>query len=203
MKTAKNVIVLTLITVIAGFLLGYVYDITKEPIEQSALKAKQEAYKTVFSDATEFAELDGFDSDVVSSTIQSKGFEYNTIDEALLAKSSSGEALGYVFTVSSNEGYGGLITLSMGVKNDGTLNGIEFLTLSETAGLGMNADTDEFKSQFKGMNVSQVSYTKTGKQNDYEIDAISGATITTSAVTNAVNAGLNYFSSIAGGGLNE
>ena len=91
----------------------------------------------------------------------------------------------------------------MGIMNDGTINGIEFLSLSETAGLGMKADTDEFKSQFKGMHVASISYTKTGKQNDYEIDAISGATITTSAVTNAVNAGLTYFNTIAGGAGNE
>lgn len=203
MKMVKNVVVLTIITVLAGFLLGYVYDITKEPIENASLKAKQEAYKTVFADASEFVELEGFDSEVVSNTIMAKGFEYNSIDEALVAKSSSGEALGYVFTVSSNEGYGGLITLSMGVKNDGTLNGIEFLTLSETAGLGMNADTPEFKSQFNNMNAASIVYTKAGKSADYEIDAISGATITTNAVTNAVNAGLDYFSTLNGGADNE
>ena len=66
----------------------------------------------------------------------------------------------------------------------------------------MKADTDEFKSQFKGMHVASISYTKTGKQNDYEIDALSGATITTKAVLNAVNGGLLYIRTVMGGVAN-
>ena len=203
MKTAKNVIVLTVITVLAGFLLGYVYDITKGPIADATEKAKQEAYKSVFQSAESFTEVPGFNSDIASSGVNNAGIASVTIDEALEAKDASGNTLGYVVTVTSPEGYGGDVQLSMGIANDGTINGIEFLSLSETAGLGMKADTVEFKSQFNGMQVAQVSYTKTGKQNDYEIDAISGATITTSAVTNAVNAGLVYFDTIAGGEGNE
>ncbi|MDO4188865.1 MAG: RnfABCDGE type electron transport complex subunit G [Lachnospiraceae bacterium] len=203
MKTAKNVIVLTIITVLAGFLLGYVYDITKGPIADATEKAKQQAYRSVFSSADKFEEIKGFDADIATNGVSSAGIKGVSIDEALEAKDSSGSVLGYVITVTSSEGYGGDVKLSMGIANDGTLNGIEFLSLSETAGLGMNADTVEFKSQFSGLNAKQISYTKTGKQNDYEIDAISGATITTSAVTNAVNAGLSYFSAIAGGESNE
>ena len=123
----------------------------------------------------------------------------DSIEDAYKAVDASGNKLGYVFVIITKEGYGGDIQLSMGVTNDGTINGIEFLSLSETAGLGMNADTDDFKSQFAGMHVAQVSFTKTGKQNDYEIDAISGATITTTAVTKAVNGGLYYFQSLNGG----
>jgi hypothetical protein len=84
----------------------------------------------------------------------------------------------------------------MGVQLDGTTNGISFLSLSETAGLGMEADTDSFKVQFEGKNVEQFRYTKSGATVDEEIDALSGATITTNAVTNAVNAGLTYVQSI-------
>lgn len=199
MKTAKNVIVLTIITVMAGFLLGYVYDITKGPIADATEKAKQEAYRSVFNTADSFEDVSGFNSDIATSGVTSSGIVGVTIDEALIAKDSSGNNLGYVITATSSEGYGGDITLSMGINNDGTINGIEFLEISETAGLGMRADSEEFKSQFKGMQVASVSYTKTGKQADYEIDAISGATITTGAVTNIVNAGLCYFSSLSGG----
>ena len=198
MKAVKNVVVLTIITVLAGFLLGYVYDLTKAPIEEATLKAKEEAYRNVFPKADSFEPVDGFDSNIATNGINMAGFEDVTIDEALTSLDASGNVLGYVFTVTSKEGYGGDIQLSMGISDDGTINGIEFLSIQETAGLGMKADSDEFKSQFKGMNVKQISYTKTGKVNDYEIDAISGATITTNAVTNAVNAGLFYFDSVFG-----
>lgn len=199
MKSLKNVVVLTLITVIFGFLLGFVHDITKEPIEEANLKAKQEAFKSVFPMAESFGEI----SDETSEPIGTTSNPNVTIDEVLSALDKDGKVIGYVFTITTKEGYGGDIKLSMGVSSDGTLNGIEFLSISETAGLGMNADTDEFKSQFTNMHVSQISYTKTGRQKDYEIDAISGATITTNAVTNAVNAGLSYFADISGGGDNE
>jgi len=203
MKTAKNVIVLTIITVLAGFLLGYVYDITKEPIAKATESAKQNAYKSVFASADSFNEVAGFDTASASLAATNAGINGVSVDEALEAVDASGNVLGYVLTVTSSEGYGGNVTLSMGVTNDGSINGIEFLSLSETAGLGMKADTPEFKSQFAGMKAAQISYTKTGKQADYEIDAISGATITTNAVTNAVNAGLCYFSTLSGGATNE
>ena len=140
MKAAKNIIVLTIITVLAGFLLGYVYDITKEPIEEATLKAKQEAYSSVFSSANSFTELAGFDSSVATNGVINAGISGVSIDEALEAKDASGNLLGFVFTVTSSEGYGGDVQLSMGVTNDGILNGISLLSISETAGLGMQAE---------------------------------------------------------------
>lgn len=77
------------------------------------------------------------------------------------------------------------------------------LSISETAGLGMKADEDEFKDQFKDKNVEQFFYTKTGESGDNMIDAISGATITTNAVTNAVDSALVYFQNELGGEGNE
>ena len=67
----------------------------------------------------------------------------------------------------------------------------------------MEADTDSFKSQFAGKKVDKFQYTKSGATVDEEIDALSGATITTNAVTNAVNAGLEYVKSINGGAVDS
>lgn len=75
---------------------------------------------------------------------------------------------------------------------DGTVSGIEFLTITETAGLGMNAQKPEWKAQYAGKNVEEFSVTKSGASADNEINAISGATITSNAVTGAVNAAV-YF----------
>ena len=121
------------------------------------------------------------------------GFEAQTIDELLLAKDASGATIGLVEIISTTEGYGGGMQFSMGIASDGTTKGISFLSLSETAGLGMRADTDDFKNQFKDKNVEAFSYTKSGASADDEIDALSGATLTTNAVTNGVNAGICCF----------
>ncbi len=123
--------------------------------------------------------------------------------EVAAGKSDSGETVGYVLNVTSHSGYGGDIEISVGILNDGTISGIEMLSINETAGLGMKADEAEFKDQFKDKNVEKFSYTKNGASADNEIDAISGATITTSAVTDAVNSALVYFQNELGGGSNE
>ena len=77
----------------------------------------------------------------------------------------------------------------MGVQTDGTLNGISILEISETPGLGMQAEA-VLAPQFAGKQADSFTFTKTGAALDNEIDAISGATVTTKAVTNAVNTGL-------------
>lgn len=195
----RAVITLTLITLIAGVLLGYVYEITKEPIAAKTLEAKMDSYRKVFEQASDYTQTGNTDGDAARAVLNDAGYPAETVDECLNAVDSSGNLLGYVMTVTTSEGYGGDITISMGVTTDGTLNGIEILEIAETAGLGMKADTDEFKDKFKNKQVTQFNYTKSGASSDYEIDALSGATITTNAVVNAVNAGLAYAESLNGG----
>lgn len=202
-KIVKDTLILTIITVVAGFCLGYVYDITKEPIAKTQETAKQNAYRAVFNEADSFVE--GEISHVANSDIALEGAGFNAvrIDEALEAKDASGNTLGYVFTITDSEGYGGDITITMGITNEGVVNGVEILNISETAGLGMKATTEEFRSQFANKQVSKFAYSKVGAKEAYEIDALSGATITTNAMVNAVNGGLAYFTSSVGGGINE
>ena len=198
----KNTISITVITLVAGLALGVVQDITAGPIATQAEKSKEEAYKAVFEDASSFSEYSLDDTNQAEDLVaylNDNGFAAQTIDEIMVAEDASGETLGYAFTVTDSEGYGGDIQFAMGVKNDGTLNGISILSISETAGLGMKATTDSFKDQFKNKNVEKFTYTKTGSTSDDQIDAISGATITTNAMTNGVNAGLCAFRYVEGG----
>lgn len=198
----KNTLSITVITLVAGLALGIVQDITAGPIAQQQEKAKQEAYKAVFADASNFEVFLPDETkqavDLVSY-LDENGYGAQTIDEIMAAKDDSGETLGYAFTITSSEGYGGDIQFAMGVQNDGTLNGISILSIEETAGLGMKANTEEFKNQFKDKRVEKFQYTKSGATADNEIDAISGATITTNAMTNGVNAGLCAFRYVEGG----
>ena len=197
-KSIKSIITLTVITIVAGLLLGYVYELTKNPIEEQNQKTKLAAYNKVFSLASDFKEDSSIDIATAPAVLEESGYPQEAIDECMLAVDEAGNKLGYVLSVTTNEGYGGEIKISMGVGNDGTLYGIEILSISETPGLGMRADTDEFKAQFKDRNVSQFAYSKTGATQDYEIDALSGATITSNAMVNAVNAGLQFVSSLGG-----
>ena len=198
----KNTLILTAITVVSGLLLGVVYDITKEPIAQAQENTKQEAYRTVLSDASEFETVE-FDADTAASLLSENGYTSDVITEIAEGTDASGATVGYVISVQSSEAYDGSLSLSVGIASDGTVKGIEMLEISETAGLGMKADEAEFKDQFKDKSVQKFTYTKTGEDGDDKIDAISGATITTNAVTNAVDSALVYFQNELGGGVNE
>lgn len=189
----KDTLILTLITLVAGGLLGMVYEVTKEPIAQQAEKEKQEAYKAVFEDADSFEVCVEADDADLAAYLTENGFEVQTVNEVMEAKDASGETIGYALNMTTSEGYGGDISFSMGVTLDGTLNGISILDINETAGLGMNATKDEFKGQFAGKQVDAFEVTKSGAASDNEINAISGATITSKAITGGVNAGLCAF----------
>lgn len=200
----KDAAILLVITLFSGLILGLVYQITKEPIALAQEKAAREAYAEVFKEASDFEslELASPEDETWNEEWVNAGFEGVDIDNALAALDESGSRIGYVLTVTSHEGYGGDITFTMGISNDGTLNGISILSISETAGLGMKAEA-VLKPQFANKNVPAFTYTKTGAVNDSQIDAISGATITTNAVTTAVNGGLYYFQTQLGGSGNE
>lgn len=200
-KIIKDALALTLITLVAGVALGGVYEITKDPIAKQEAQAKAEAYEQVFTDAAAFEEVKMDDSliQTIRDQLDQEGYKAQSIEEVMRAEDQSGETLGYAFAVVTSEGYGGDIRFSMGVQNDGTLNGISILSIGETAGLGMNADTPAFKDQFVGKQVEKLQYTKNGATQDDEINAISGATVTTNAMTNGVNAGLCAFRVMEGG----
>ena len=191
-KILKNTLILTAITLIAGLGLGLVHEITLNPIAQAQEKAKKEAWQAVFPDAKldEFKETD-VDQKAAKQAISDLGVNA-TIDEVCTVGDT-----GYVITTTDKDGYGGDIQVSVGIQSDGTVTGVSFLSISETAGLGMKAKEDSFSSQFAGKQVESFEVTKTGATSDNQIDAISGATITSSAVTSAVNAGLAYYRSLA------
>ena len=191
-KILKNTLILTAITLIAGLGLGLVHEITLNPIAQAQEKVKKEAWQAVFPDAKldEFKETD-VDQKAAKQAISDLGVNA-TIDEVCTVGDT-----GYVITTTDKDGYGGDIQVSVGIQSDGTVTGVSFLSISETAGLGMKAKEDSFSSQFAGKQVESFEVTKTGATSDNQIDAISGATITSSAVTSAVNAGLAYYRTLA------
>lgn len=198
----KNTLVLLIITVVAGAILGLVYQTTKDTIAAREEADKKAAYLEVFNDASDFVPVADFMDTAKRNTLDEAGYAAENIDELLTAVDSANASLGYVFIITTSEGYGGNIQFAVGVRNDGTVNGISILSINETAGLGMNAEK-VLKPQFVNKNVSLFSYTKTGAATDSEIDAISGATITTNAFTNGVNCALTYFNNVLGGGNNE
>jgi len=195
----RNTLILTLITLVSGVCLGAVYEVTKEPIRLASEEAKQKAYQQVITDADSFETYEAFNEEEADSVLTAAGVTGNTINEVAVAK-KGGETIGYVMTGTSSDGYGGDIQISTGILTDGTVTGIAFLSIGETAGLGMNATKPEFYEQFDNKRVEQFEVVKGGTGADSEIDALSGATITSNAVTDDVNAVLVYFQNVLEGG---
>jgi Na+-translocating ferredoxin:NAD+ oxidoreductase subunit G len=192
----RDTIKITLITLISGILLGFVFQITKEPIAKAQEDAKQNAYKKVFSQATSFEEDSAFNKEDAAKYLEEQKMSESQIDLLVKALDSDKNVIGYVVNVTNHKAYSGDISYTIGVKTDGTLNDFEILSISETAGLGMKAKEDKFKSQFHNVKVDQFTVTKQKAGSESEIEAISGATITSKAVTNGVNAGISYINSI-------
>ena len=200
MKTMiKNAAILFVITLIAGFVLGFVYQNTKGLIAEREALDKKNACMEVFKEAKDFEAVPDFFTQDIRDDFNQNGYENETIDELVKAVDAQGNTLGYVFTITTSQGYAGDIQFTFGIKNDGTVNGISLLAINETAGLGMQAE-DVLKPQFANKNVELFEYTKNGSTADNQIDAISGATITTNAITSGVNSGLYYFQTVLGGG---
>lgn len=195
----KEAGILFAITLIAGIMLGFVYELTKEPIQLQQQKAVSEACQAVFANAEgqlSFVQTEFVPEEDMAAALKENGVTIGKIYQA----SDAGNALyGYVVEAVSSQGYGGNIDLYVGVTADGTVSGVSILELSETAGLGMEAPK-VLVPQFSGKKVDHFTYTKNGSRSDSEVDAISGATITTKAVVNAVNGGIEMASTLLQGG---
>lgn len=188
-KTVKNALILMTITLISGLLLGSAYEITKGARQRQQEKTKNQAYKTVFNDAEGFEAYD-YDEAQIEKQLQKNNITSKNviIDGIVAAKDRNGETTGYIVNVTSKEGFGGDISFSVGIDLTGTVNGVSILSISETAGLGMNAADESFLSQYGAERNGLFVVNKEDNAEGTNIDALSGATITTKAVTKGVNA---------------
>lgn len=198
-RIVHDALILMAFTLVLGFILALVYEITKEPIEKANLETAQAAYRQVFDDADAFEALD-YDAEEANEIVADAGYS-DTIDGVQKALDSGKETLGYVITVTAKDGSQGSITFSVGIQNDGTVNGYSITSISETPGLGMKAEDEEFYSQFEGKQVDAFEIVKSEPTADNEIESITGSTITSKAMANGCNAAIYYFQEKLQGGV--
>ena len=142
----KDAAILCVITLIAGFALGLVHEVTLEPIAAAQLAANTATYQEVYPDAAGFQISDELQSAVDScgEEISSQGYGNVTVDAAQEALDADGNVIGYLITSTSTDGYNGTIQVATGITAEGQITGIGFLSISETPGLGMNGENPEF-----------------------------------------------------------
>lgn len=190
----KDALVLFAITLVSGLCLGFVYDITKGPIEQATIDKNNRTYQEVLSTASSFTDVEGSVEKIaeLAASGELAGFGGVAIESVLVGTDASGAEVGHVINSLSNDSYGGAVKISVGFDADGTITGVGIRDINDTPGLGLKAKDAKFKDQYIGKNVESLAVTKTGASAENEIDAISGATVTSTAVTNAVNAAFYY-----------
>lgn len=192
----KAAVILCVITLIAGVCLSGVHEMTADIIAEQQLAASAASYQEVCPEAETFEH-----DDTLSAAVDALGGEvYGTsygnvyINDVVVGKDASGNTTGYVFSVTSSDGYAGNITISVGISADGTVNGISFTELNETAGMGMLCAEPEFKDQFNGVQTDQFTLNKSGDStSDTDINSVSGASTSSGAIVNAVNAALDFY----------
>ena len=188
----KDALILTAITLVSGLLLGAVYGMTKDQIDSIKNASTIASYQQVMAAET-------YDDETYAETLETAKAEGTVSADnggaellsVVAAKDASGTEIGYIVKAQA-AGYGGNVVVVIGVDSDLKVTGISFPeTLPETAGLGQRALEPAFYEQFAGKGTN-LSVKKGGGAGESEIDAISGATMTSTAVVNSTNAATEF-----------
>lgn len=163
---------LLLITAVVAGLLAFVNELTAGRIDELTRQKAEQAMREVLP-AQDYAPLDA------------------ALPQGVTEAYRAGDA-GYVVRVAPN-GFGGAIDLMVGVKADGTVNGVAVIAHSETASLGANCTREEFRAQYAG-GAGPFAVGQDGGT----IEALTGATVTSRAVTDGVNAALDFVREVQG-----
>ncbi|MDH8678349.1 RnfABCDGE type electron transport complex subunit G [Fusibacter bizertensis] len=190
----KTGLILLVICVIAALGLGLTNEVTKGPIAEQRFLANEQAKKEVLPDAASYADITGEDLESIVS-------QFNPVTEAYMGLDASGNTIGYVFK-STPTGFGGNVEVVTGISNDGTVTGLRVGSHNETPGLGAKAKDADFYEQYAGKSaLDQIGVSKTSSDGN-DIQAITGATISSAAITNGANASIDAFNwIIENGGL--
>jgi Na+-translocating ferredoxin:NAD+ oxidoreductase subunit G len=180
-KIIKPAAVLFIICTIVAFALAFTNSVTREIIEERIAESEKNSRRSVLPDAESFNKIENID-DMITDEPHLKTI--NAVYEGV----RNGNRTGYVFDV-KEKGYGGDMNLMVGIDSKGVITGVEIGNNNETPGLGSKASDEDFKSQFTGIAPkNKFRVVKEDKSEPEEIEAITGATITSRAVTRGVQA---------------
>ncbi len=172
-------IALFVICLVSTALLGLANSVTAPKIEQLAIQTEIKSRSEVLETAETFEEK------------SDNGINY------VAGLDKDGNEVGMVFTTTAKS-YGGEIIVMTGIDMEGKITGVKLLHITDTPGLGMNADKPEFRDKFLNMSDKITIVKNSANAANNEIDALSGATISSNAVAEAVNKALDSFAKVTG-----
>ena len=178
-------VALFVICVVAGGVLGVVYNATKDPIAAAETAKRTEAIKNVLPEFNELKETK------VKSAMEDIDIPF------YLAYDADNNFIGAAVETFTNKGFSGNVSLMVGILADGTVNNISVLQHAETPGLGSKMTEPSFKDQFNNKNADSFNFKV--KKDGGDVDAITAATISSRAFCDAVNRALSTFENNKGG----
>ena len=186
-KYMRDMVPLVVICLVSALLLASFNLLTKDPIQQNSQRAAEETRTRMLPIASSFEAMEVTEGSNMDSV-------YQGLD-------ASGEPVGYVIQTTVN-GYGGEVVVTLGMDMDGVITGVDVggENFSETPGLGALAKEPEFTQQYIGKKVPLTLVKGNEPKGENTIDAISGATRTSSAVNGGINLAGKYISDLSGGG---
>ncbi|MFA5527595.1 MAG: RnfABCDGE type electron transport complex subunit G [Peptostreptococcales bacterium] len=174
-------VILFIITAVAAASLGYVNQITKGPIEEQTIIANNEARRKILPLAESFNQLE--------INVPEK---YPIITEAYEGIMND-NLVGYTLKTMP-KGYGGIMEVTVGMDIEGNITGVVVGNHNETPGLGAKSKDPEFTNHYRGKRADMdILVIKSGNPKENEVSAISGATVSSRAVTSGVNEAIRYF----------
>ena len=178
-------VALFLICIVAGGILGIVYNATKDPIAAAENAKRTAAIKNVLPDFKTLKTVN------VKSAMEDAEIPFH------LAYDADNNFIGAAVETFTNKGFSGNISLMVGILADGTIKNISVLQHAETPGLGSKMEEDTFKNQFNDKNAASFNFSV--KKDGGDVDAITAATISSRAFCDAVNRALSTFENNKGG----
>lgn len=205
----KDAIILCVITLVLGAVLAGVYALTKDTIDGKQVEANNEACAAVVADGDKVNDADADAAKKAEDFLKKHDLSNKEVkdEESSLIKHVEISEVhptgngGYVFLATAKKGYGGNIGFALGVDNAGAITGISITSQAETAGLGANCMDTAWQESFKGKvqpsNPSDNMYNKNGAT-ESQVQALSGATVTSKGITNAVKGILFFADTVRG-----
>lgn len=173
----KTTLSLIIICFAVSLCLAFVNNVTKDTIAERAKSDAEEQRRQVMAKAESFKEVSGWQEKDSSGMIR----------EAYAAYAGD-KLIGYVFSAAP-KGYGGEIRVTIGITSDRAISGVKVGDNKETPGLGTKTAESSFTGQYLNKNIqTQLEVVKRAPTGDNQIEAVSGATISSRAVTGAVQA---------------
>jgi Na+-translocating ferredoxin:NAD+ oxidoreductase subunit G len=158
---------LLIASLVSGIVIASVYFATAPYASEQRIKQKNEAMRSLIPTATTFRETE--------------------VNDSMYIAKDNDTTLGFI-VITQARGYGGNISIMSAIDQRGRIISYKILSHSETPGLGSKADLPEFKNQFTGKAASELIVSK--RKEPGKIDAITGATITSNAVAEALKQGI-------------